>query len=91
MNRYFLSKTKKTFSLKAAEAARKMCFCKVLSFSFMFLLIKVVIHVYMAVVVTNIVQSTVKTTCAKYSMENVLSAWLDGWDLFVIRVKNLIY
>lgn len=58
---------------------------------FMFISIKVVIHVYMAVVVTNIVQSTVKTTCAKYSMENVLSAWLDGWGLFAIRVKNLRY
>lgn len=45
----------------------------------------------MAVVVTNIVQSTVKTTCAKYSMENVLSAWMDGWGLFAIRVKNLRY
>lgn len=57
----------------------------------MFMSIKVVINVYMTVVVTNIVQSTVKTTCAKYSMENVLSAWLDGWDLFAIRVKNLRY
>lgn len=62
-----------------------------LSIVFMFMSIKVVIHVNMAVVVKNIVQSTVKTTCANYNMENVLSAWLDGWDLFAIRVKNLRY
>lgn len=63
----------------------------ILSISFMFMSNKVVIHVNMAVVVKNIVQSTVKTTCAKYNMENVLFAWLDGWDLFAIRVKNLRY
>lgn len=44
---------------------------------------------YMAVVVTNHVPSIVKTTCAKYSMEHVLSASLDGWGRFAIRVRNL--
>lgn len=42
-----------------------------------------------AVVVTNHVPLIVKTTCAKYSMELVLSAWLDGWGHFAIRVRNL--
>lgn len=44
---------------------------------------------YMAVVVANHVRSIVKTTCATYSMELVLPAWLAGWGHFAIRVRIL--
>lgn len=87
----FLNQKKKKTLPKRQPRLQVQCVFAIiiLSFSFIFTSIKVVIHVYMAVVVKNIVQSTVKTTCVKYNMENVLSAWLDRWDLFAIRVKNL--
>lgn len=44
---------------------------------------------YMAEVVANHVRSIVKTTCATYSMENVLPAWLAGWGHFATRVRIL--